>query len=111
MTTITAGRWLLVALVIVGLALAATAVSAHGTDTTTDLPHNGTDASPYSGSAAEWDGWMESHATGHGGHGTGVHFHGAHTDDARRDDTHRDDAHGGGVQGNGHGMGSRGHGC
>jgi len=79
MTTIETGRWLLVAVAIVGLALAATAVSAHGPDrtmdhphneTTTDHAHNGTEAAPYGGTAEEWEGWMENHMTEHMGPGS-----------------------------------------
>ena len=70
MTTTTTGRWLLVALAIVGLAVAASAVSAHGTGPTA------TDASPYNATAdwtdddvtaAEWATWMEAHMTAHVG--------------------------------------------
>ena len=86
MPTIELGRWLLVAVVIVGLAFAATVVSAHGTDTTTDHPYNtttdhpyntttdnpynGTEAPPYNGTAAEWEIWMENHMTEHVGSGS-----------------------------------------
>lgn len=63
MTTLTTKRWLFVALAIVGLALAATAVSAHGTATTTDDPH------PYNGTAEEWESWMERHMSEHMGLG------------------------------------------
>lgn len=78
MPTIETGRWLLVALAIVGLALAATAVSAHGTAVTTDHPYNGTEAPPYNGTAAEWDVWMETHMTEHMGPGS-VAWMEAHT--------------------------------
>jgi hypothetical protein len=48
MTTIRIGRGLLVALAIVGLAVTAGVVSAHGDDPA------GEDAPPYDGTAAEW---------------------------------------------------------
>ncbi|MFC7130503.1 hypothetical protein [Haloferax chudinovii] len=63
MTTFKIGRWLLVALAIVGLAVAAPVVSAHGNDTTAD------DAPPYNGTATEWTAWMESQMTDHMGPG------------------------------------------
>ena len=70
MTTLDSGRWLLVAIAIVGLALGATAVSAHGTDATTEHPYNGTEAPPYNGTAAEWEVWMENHMSEHMGSGS-----------------------------------------
>ena len=63
MTNIRIGRWLLVVLTIVGLALTASVVSAHGDDPT------GEDAPPYDGTAAEWAAWMETHMTDHMGPG------------------------------------------
>ncbi len=57
------GRWLLVALAIVGLAFAAPVVSAHGNETTAD------DAPPYNGTADDWAGWMEAQMTEHMGPG------------------------------------------
>lgn len=63
MTTFKLGRWLLVALAVIGLALAVPAVSAHGDDPTTD------DAPPYDGTATDWVGWMEAHMTDHMGPG------------------------------------------
>ncbi len=73
MTTIKIGRWLLVALAIVGLTMAAPAVSAHGTETTA---HGG---SPFDGpaderttdewTADEWTAWMQSQMTRHMGPG------------------------------------------
>jgi len=70
MTNITAGRWLLVAIAVVGLALVAPLVSAHGNDTTTDHPYNETDAPPHNGTAAEWEDWMESHMAEYMGPGS-----------------------------------------
>ena len=61
MTRFTIGGWLLVALAIIGLAVAAPVVSAHGTDATAD------DAPPYEGPTDHRTGWMEGHATGHAG--------------------------------------------
>ncbi|MFC7139953.1 hypothetical protein ACFQMA_08910 [Halosimplex aquaticum] len=63
MTNINAGRWLLVALAIVGLALVAPVVSAHDNETTAD------DAPRDDGTAAEWAVWMEGHKTDHMGPG------------------------------------------
>ncbi|EMA06239.1 hypothetical protein [Haloferax denitrificans] len=61
MTNFELGRWLLVALAIVGLAVAAPVVSAHGDETTAD------DAAPSGGTAAEWAAWMESQMAEHMG--------------------------------------------
>ncbi|NHX37785.1 MULTISPECIES: hypothetical protein [Halolamina] len=62
MTNFKLGRWLLVALAIVGLAVAAPAVSAHG-----DEPGQGNetaaDGMPVDGDAADWATWMEGHMT------------------------------------------------
>ncbi len=55
MTNFTIGRWLLVALAIVGLALAPGLGSAHGNETTAD------DAHPYEETADDWPTWMEDH--------------------------------------------------
>jgi hypothetical protein len=63
MTNFTIGRWLLVALAIVGLALAPGLGSAHGNDTTAD------DAHPYDETADDWPTWMEDHVTDHMGPG------------------------------------------
>lgn len=61
--TYTIGRWLVVAIAVLGLASFATVVSAHGTDSTTD------DQPPYTGTAHEWAAWMEAHMTGQMGPG------------------------------------------
>lgn len=53
----TVGRWLLVAIAILGLALVATTVSAHGNDTGTN------EAPPANATAAEWAAWMQEHLT------------------------------------------------
>ncbi|WP_049981140.1 hypothetical protein [Halolamina rubra] len=60
MTTTNLGRWLLVAIAIVGLAAAAPAVSAHGDDT---AHGNATAAgeTPAHGDEAGWPAWMEGH--------------------------------------------------
>ena len=63
MTNFPIGRWLLVALAIIGLAFAAPVVSAHGNETTAN------DAPPYDGTAADWAAWMEGHMTEHMGPG------------------------------------------
>ena len=63
MTTITLGRWLLVALAVVGLAFAAPAVSAHGEASTAY------DAPPDNATAEEWATWMDAQMTDHMGPG------------------------------------------
>lgn len=127
MTTNTAGRWLLVALAVVGLALAATAVGAHGNDTTTATPHDATDAAPYDGTAEEREHWMERRMTEHADAGsvdrTGSHV-GVTTGETARgvadgDHDHAtghetdgvDDTRDDGVHGDGYGRAGRGHGC
>ncbi|WP_458209114.1 hypothetical protein [Haladaptatus sp. NG-SE-30] len=55
MTNYNLGRWLIVALALVGLALVAPMVSAHGNETTAD------DARPGAGLAGHWGGWMDGH--------------------------------------------------
>jgi hypothetical protein len=64
MTNVKLGRWLLVALAIVGLAFAAPVVSAHGNETTAD------DASTDTTTADEWATWMEAQMTDHMGPGS-----------------------------------------
>ncbi len=64
MTEIKLGRWLLVALAIVGLAFAAPVVSAHGNDTTAD------DAHTDNATADDWATWMEAQMTEHMGPGS-----------------------------------------
>ncbi|WP_225336061.1 hypothetical protein [Halomicrobium urmianum] len=64
MTRFELGRWLLVALAIVGLAFAAPVASAHGDDTTAD------DAPTDDTSADEWATWMEAQMTEHLGSGS-----------------------------------------
>ncbi|MDS0241689.1 MULTISPECIES: hypothetical protein [unclassified Haloferax] len=61
MTNFELGRWLLVALAIAGLAVAAPVVSAHGDGPTAD------DAPPADGTAADWAAWMESQMAEHMG--------------------------------------------
>ena len=64
MTNFKLGRWLLVALAIVGLAFAAPAVSAHDNATTAD------DAPTDNATADEWATWMEAQMTEHMGPGS-----------------------------------------
>ena len=64
MTNIRFGRWLLVAVAVLGLAVAAPVVSAHDNGPAAD------DAAPYNGTADEWATWMEGHATDHMGPGS-----------------------------------------
>lgn len=63
MTNFPIGRWLLVGIAILGLALFVPVVSAHGNDTVTDAP-------PYDGTADEWTKWMETQMTAHMGPGS-----------------------------------------
>ncbi|MFC6758095.1 MULTISPECIES: hypothetical protein [Haloarcula] len=63
MTNFTIGRWLLVALAIVGLALAPGLGSAHGNDTAAD------DAPPYDETTDDWATGMDGHMTDHMGPG------------------------------------------
>ncbi|WP_135366654.1 hypothetical protein [Halosimplex halophilum] len=59
MTNFNIGRWLLVALAIVGLTLVTPIVSAHGDETTA------ADAPKANGTVAEWPTWMEGHMIDH----------------------------------------------
>ena len=97
MTDSRTGRWLLVALAIVGLAFTASVVSAHGDDPT------GEDA-PYDGTAAEWAAWMEAHTTDHMGPGA-VEWMESHMgvtlDEMAQDMADGDDDHGRYGQGRG----------
>jgi len=61
MTTFTLGRWLLVAIAIVGLAIVAPVVSAHTDESTAD------DAPLDGGTADDWAAWMEAHMTDYHG--------------------------------------------
>jgi hypothetical protein len=99
MTTLTIGRWLLVALAIIGLAFAARAVSAQGNETTAD------DAPPYNGTATDWAAWMEAHMTDHMEPGA-VEWMGTHrgvTIDEMAQDMADGDHANGGMYGQGHG--------
>ena len=100
MTNSRIGRWLLVALAIVGLAFAASVVSAHGDDPT------GEDTPPYDRTAAEWAAWMEVHMTEHMGPGA-VEWMESHmgvtVEEMAQDMVDDDYGHGNGVHGQGHG--------
>lgn len=61
MTNFTLGRWLVVALAIVGLAFVAPVVSAHGNETTAD------DAPTSDETADDWAAWMKAQMTEHMG--------------------------------------------
>ena len=63
MTTYNVGRWLLVGIAILGLALLAPVVSAHETGPTAD------DVPPYNPTAGTWATWMEAQMTEHLGPG------------------------------------------
>lgn len=63
MTTFTLGRWLLVALTVIGLAFVVPVVSAHGNEPTAD------DAPLDDGTADDWGAWMEAHMTDYMGSG------------------------------------------
>ncbi|WP_435362374.1 hypothetical protein [Haloarchaeobius sp. DFWS5] len=87
MTNFTLGRWLVVALVLVALVVAAPLVGAHGDESIAD------GAPPYDGTTTDWVAWMEGHMNEHMGGdfdemGPGM----------------ADGAHG-------HGMAGQGHGC
>ena len=102
MTTLTTGRWLLVALAVVAVALAPAVVSAHGNETTAGTP-------PYNGTAADWAAWMEAHMAEHMGPGA-VEWMEAHmgvtVDDMAEDMADGDyDNHGHGTYGPGYGHG------
>ncbi|WP_458191027.1 hypothetical protein [Haladaptatus sp. NG-WS-4] len=97
MTNFTIGRWLLVALAIVGLAIVAPAVSAHGNETTAD------DAPPYDGNTADWAAWMEAQMTDHMGPGA-VEWMEAHMG-VTIDEMARDMADGGHANGGTYGQG------
>jgi hypothetical protein len=62
MTNRNLGRWLLVALAIVGLAFAAPVVSAHG-DEPIQENETAAEGTPADDSAADWAAWMEGHMT------------------------------------------------
>ncbi|WP_435345777.1 hypothetical protein [Haloarchaeobius sp. HRN-SO-5] len=84
MTNFKLGRWLLVALAIVGLAFAAPVVSAHGTDTAADdAPTDNATADDWAAwmataddwaawmaTADDWAAWMEAQMTEHMGPGS-----------------------------------------
>jgi hypothetical protein len=97
MTNFPIGRWLLVALAIIGLAFAAPVVSAHGNETTAN------DAPPYDGTAADWAAWMEGHMTEHMGPGAveWMESHMGVTVDEMAQDM-ADDDYDGGMYGQGH---------
>lgn len=97
MTEIKFGRWLLVAFAIVGLAVAAPVVSAHGNDTTAD------DAPTDNATADDWATWMEVQMTEHMGPGS-VEWMESHmgvtVDEMGKDMA--DGEHRGGMYGQGH---------
>ncbi|MBX0298145.1 hypothetical protein EGH21_18365 [Halomicroarcula sp. F13] len=97
MTNYTIGRWLLVALAIVGLAFAAPVVSAHDNDTTAD------DAPTDNATADDWAAWMEGHMTEHMGPGATewMESHMGVTVDEMAQDM-ADDDYNGGMYGQGH---------
>jgi hypothetical protein len=97
MTNFTIGRWLLVALAIVGLAFAAPVVSAHGNDTTAD------DALTNNATADDWAAWMEAQMTEHMGPGSveWMESHMGVTVDEMAQDM-ADDDYNGGMYGQGH---------
>jgi len=97
MTTFTLGRWLLVGLAVVGLALAAPAVSAHDNATTAD------DAHPSNETDDDWATWMEAQMTEHVDPGSveWMESHMGVTVDEMAQNT-IDDDHNGGTYGQGH---------
>ena len=104
MTNRNLGRWLLVALAIVGLAFAAPGVSAHG-DEPTQGTETAADGMPVDGDAEAWAAWMEGHMIDHMGPDAGNQMS-AHTGEAvgempqgMADDNHN----AAGTHGQGHG--------
>ncbi|GAB6860252.1 hypothetical protein ACFR97_12290 [Haloplanus litoreus] len=105
MTTFKLGRWLLVALAIVGLAFAAPVVSAHGNDTTAD----GTPTD--NATADEWATWMETQMTEHMGPGAveWMESHMGVTVDEMAQDMADEEYHGGADDDHDRGMYGQGH--
>ena len=99
MTNRNLGRWLLVALAIVGLAFAAPVVSAHG-----DEPTQGNET-PADGDAADWAAWMDGHMTDHMGPDAGdeMEAHAGATIDEMAQDMADDNHAPTGMNGRGHG--------
>lgn len=98
MTNCNVGRWLLVMLAIVGLALVAPVVSAQGIDRAAD------DTPRDSGTADEWVAWMDGHMTDHMGPRAVEQmesYMGVTVDEMAQDMT--DGGHGDGMSGQGHG--------
>jgi hypothetical protein len=97
MTNFKLGRWLIVALALVGLVFAAPVVSAHGTDTTAD------DAPTVNATADDWAAWMEAQMTEHMGPGSveWMESHMGVTVDEMAQDMANDD-YNGGMYGQGH---------
>jgi len=91
------GRWLLVAFALVGLALAAPVVSAHGNETIAD------DAPPSDGHAGDWATGMDGYMTEHMGPGA-VEWMESHMgvthDEMARNTAHQNDHRG--MNGQGH---------
>lgn len=102
------GRWLLVALAIAGLALAAPAVTAHD-DASTSTNETSTRDAPSDGSGVDPTGWMADRMADHLGPETAepMWFHGSGpTDESSRHVTDEEDDHNratGGMHGSGHG--------
>ena len=98
--TTTLGRWLLVALAILGVAILTPAVSAHGTGpAATD---GAAYAPPGDGNATDWTAWMEARMTEHVGPGA-LEWMEAHTG-TTIDEMGRYMADGEGPHGHGSGM-------
>ena len=112
MTQLTLGRWLLVALAVVALAVAMPVVSAHGNETTPVDQH------PNDGDADTWATWMDAHMNEQMGPGA-VEWMESHMgvtmDEMARtmaDGGHSpDDGHRHGTNGRNPGMDGNGRGC
>jgi len=104
MTNRNLGRWLLVALAIVGLAFAATVVNAHD-DEPTQGNETAADETPADGDAPDWATWMAGHMTDHMGADAvdEMEAHMGVTVDETSHDTADDDHTDAGVNGQGHG--------
>ncbi len=103
----TLGRWLLVTLAIVGLAVAVPAVGAHG-DEPTQTNETVATENPNVNNTTDWPPWLEAHMTAHMGpaatewmeshmgvssNGSAQEAAGHHWDDDTRDSHWDDDTH------------------
>lgn len=104
MTNRNLGRWLLVALAIVGLALAVPVVSAHGEEPTQGN-ETAAEGTPAAGETADWAAWMDGHMTDHMGPDAvdGMEAHMGATVDEMAQDMADGNHTAAGMDGQGHG--------